>query len=125
MNKIVIITIIIVVLVLSAVTVYNNFTGKNEEYKVDIRGTVTDINIFGNSSSILVEGQIENDTQYDKASVRIDENTLITKLNLSRSIEISEINIGDIVEVTFIGPVAESYPVQAKAKLVHIIQVVD
>lgn len=122
MRRIIIVVIILIVLVLSAIAVYDNFVDVSKNFRIDIRGTITNVTLFGDTASILVEGQIENDTYYDKASVRIDQNTLITKLSLNRSISVSEINVGDKVEVTFKGPVAESYPVQASAELVHIIK---
>lgn len=122
MKRIIIIVIIVLILVLCSIAVYDNFVDRSKNLKVDIRGTITNITKFGDTATILVEGQIENDTSYDKASVRIDSNTLITKLALSRSVSISEIKIGDKVEVTFKGAVAESYPVQATAGSVHIIE---
>jgi beta-N-acetylhexosaminidase len=121
MRRIIIITIIILVLALSMIAVYNNFLDRNKKFRVDIRGTVTNINKITGAATILVEGKIESDTYYDKASVRIENNTLITKLSLSRYVDMSEIKVGDKVEVTFKGAVAESYPVQATAELVHII----
>lgn len=122
MKRYVIIAIILIILLLSIIIVSNNYIDKTEDFRIDIRGTITNININGSNGTILVEGKIESDTYNDKASVRINENTLITKLAISRNIDITELKIGDRVEVTFIGPVAESYPVQATGKLIHIIE---
>jgi len=122
MRRIVLIGIIFVILLLSTLVVYNNYIDKSEIFRIDIRGTVTNITIFGDTATILVEGERETDTYYDKASIRIDQKTLITKTPLSRAIDISEISIGNKVEATFTGPVLESYPVQAVAKLVNIIE---
>ncbi len=122
MKRYVIIAIILIILVLSSIIVFNNYIDKAEDFRIDIRGTITNININGSNGSILVEGKIESDTYNDKASVRINENTLITKQTVNKNIDISQLKVGDEVEVTFIGPVAESYPVQATAKLVRIIE---
>jgi hypothetical protein len=122
MRRIVLIGIIFGILFVSTLVVYDNYVDKSEVFRIDIRGKVTNIAIFGDTATILIEGQQEADTYYDKASISIDQKTLITKTPLSRAIDISEISIGDKVEVTFIGPVRESYPVQAVGKLVNIIE---
>ena len=122
MRRLIIIAIIFVVLLLSAFAVYNNYVDTSKIFRIDIRGTVTNVSRFGDTTTILVEGQRESDTYYDKASIRIDKKTLITKNPFSKVIDISEITVGDKVEVTFIGPVAESYPVQALAELINIIE---
>ena len=121
MKRIIIIAIILLILVLSTLTVYNNYIDKSKINRIDIRGTVTNISVFGNTTTILVEGQKEDDTYYDKASIRTDVKTLITKDLPSKKINVGEIKIGDKIEVTFTGPVAESYPVQAVAQLINII----
>ena len=121
MRRLVLIAIIFVILVLSAVAVYNNYVDTSKIFRIDIRGTVTNVSRFGDTATILVEGQQESDTYYDKASIRIDKKTLITKSPFSKIIDISEITVGDKVEVTFNGPVAESYPVQAVAELINLI----
>ena len=69
----------------------------------------------------MVEGKIEADTIFDKASVRINTDTMIQKDNLNRLFEVTDLRIGDKVEVFFKGPVAESYPVQGTAEIVRII----
>jgi hypothetical protein len=86
-----------------------------------IRGLITEINSGNGNVSILVEGNIEEDTQYDKALVRITDDTMIQKDDMSRLFEVKDIRVGDRVEVYFTGPVAESYPVQAVASIVRIL----
>ena len=95
--------------------------GETDNYKIGIRGIIKDISTSSGSATILVEGKIEADTVYDKASVRINADTMIQKDNLSRLFEITDLKIGDTVEVTFKGAVAESYPVQGTAEIVRII----
>ena len=89
--------------------------------KIGIRGEITSIE-WGRRCYLIGEGKKEEDTIYDKASVRIDSNTTIQKKDSNDKIEISDIEIGDIVEIIFTGAVAESYPVQGKAKIVRLIE---
>jgi len=74
-----------------------------------------------------VEGPLYEDTSYDKAYISITPSTLIFKIdNLLSSnsqfipIPFRELQTGMIVEVTFTGPVLESYPVQATAKKIVV-----
>ena len=85
----------------------------------DIRGTVSAITVTGDTAVMLVEGKTEDDTLYDKASVRMDEKTQVMKDGQPAGI--SDIRQGDQVEAVFEGVVAESYPVQAYAKTVRIL----
>jgi len=100
----------------------DNITDTDTNNKiVGIRGIVTDITVDNNEGNILVEGSIEEDTTYDKASVTITEDTIIQKGSLNTSFQLKDIKLGDKVEVVFKGPVAESYPVQGNADIVRII----
>jgi len=90
---------------------------------IGIRGVVKDIVQGKDGITMLVEGRLEHDTSFDKASVTVNmsskvlrDNTLITTL-----FAFSEIQEGNTVEVTFNGPVAESYPVQGVAATVRIV----
>ena len=98
-----------------------NTTAKEPERKIGIRGTVSEISTDGDYGSILVEGKLYEDTDYDKASIRITKDTLIKKDALSKLFIFKDIQVGDFVEVIFDGPVAESYPVQGKAGVVKIV----
>jgi beta-N-acetylhexosaminidase len=66
---------------------------------------------------LLIEGEIEPDTQYDKASVRVDEDTEIYRLTggVMEDASWDDLAQEQTVEAWFEGPVAESYPVQAYA----------
>jgi beta-N-acetylhexosaminidase len=94
-----------------------------EKDKIGIRGQVT--NIFMNDdktvTGIMVEGKVENDTMVDKASIKIDKRTKILLGNRNQKFISSELKEDMMVEVVFEGPVAESYPVQGKAKTIRII----
>jgi len=72
-------------LILSACT-----AGSPPAESPDIRGTVTSFDISGGVGSILVEGEIEQDTGYDRASVRIEEGTSVFDSN-GDAIEASDV----------------------------------
>lgn len=124
MRRIYIFGAVVIMVILCVIVSYGYFVDRSQD-RVDIRGTVKNVTIYGNAATILVEGQKENDTSYDKASVRIDQHTLITMGVTSRDVDVGVIQVGDKVEVTFTGPVAESYPVQALAELINIIEEVE
>ena len=87
---------------------------------IGIRGEVTNITENQESLTILVEGVIDADTEYDKASVAIDGSTVIESADGS-ALEAGDISLGDTVEIVFDGAVAESDPVQGTAKIVRIL----
>lgn len=89
-----------------------------------IRGEVTsaelDTDAEGDTGTILIEGEIEDDTVYDKASARITQDTQVFAQDGTLAAA-GDIAVGQRVEVWFTGPVAESYPVQATASDVRIL----
>lgn len=85
-----------------------------------IKGEVISIN--EQAKRFYVEGEIEEGILYDKAHITVNEETVVYVFEEGRG-EIaifSMIEEGDTVEVWFVGPVAESYPVQAIAGKVFI-----
>jgi hypothetical protein len=89
-----------------------------------IRGEITTLSIAdGEVSSVLVEGEVEPGTAFDKASLRVDENTAVYRLEGSDRVEASRDDLaeGQRVEAWIVGPVAESYPVQAHAGQIVIL----
>ena len=85
-----------------------------------IRGQVTDITAGEDKIVIHVEGMVEDDTMYDKASVTVDADTAVAADD-GTLFDMGDIAMGDTVEVVFRGVVAESYPVQGKARSVTVI----
>lgn len=80
-------------------------------------GVSAEPNPEGKIVSIMVEGPTTENQPYDKASVSLREHTKIYKkqgAELTRA-AIEELTVGSEVEIAFDGPVAESYPVQALA----------
>jgi len=96
--------------------------GTKDNSKASIRGYVTEIIISESGANILVEGKIEEDTEFDKASVSINSDTVIKKDGIKGKLNVSDIKRGDKVEVVFTGAVAESYPVQGTAKSIRILK---
>lgn len=96
----------------------------------DIRGEITDLGIAGRRSqdmgilgAILVEGEIKEDTLYDKAGITINDQTRIVMVQkeMRWQVAFDVLQVGQQVEVRFSGPVAESYPVQATAAEIAIL----
>jgi beta-N-acetylhexosaminidase len=107
-----------------------NLSISNYGKEADIRGSITSIYQATEDStgdvigSILIEGNIEKDTEYDKASVTITKETRIFE---SKSGKLIKANFDSLkpnqrVQALFTGPVAESYPVQVRAKEVVILE---
>ncbi|MDZ4717141.1 MAG: hypothetical protein SH847_01625 [Roseiflexaceae bacterium] len=91
------------------------------------RGTITQVNqaITGDIlGSLLVEGKLETDTHYDRASITITKQTVVLEQQGQnrRSITFADLQKGQLVQVGFIGAVAETYPVQAQADEVVILK---
>lgn len=101
------------------------------EIRVDIAGTVTGIypaegplRAQGMLGAILVEATQGEKTTYDKASVAITEKTRIFEQvgQERRAATFAALQVGQRVQAQFIGPVMESYPVQATADAVVILK---
>lgn len=93
---------------------------KENNNKVAIRGLVTEKSQEDEIGYILVEGKIEEDTEFDKASVSINTKTKIINEKSDEKLNLSDLKVGDVVEVIIDGPVRESYPVQIDAKIIRI-----
>lgn len=93
---------------------------------VDIRGKVVQArrNAQGEPpvGTLQVEGALEPGTRYDKATIHVGHKSRIFLGRGGKPTSFSFIHIGDLVEVTFTGPVAESYPVKATAATVVILE---
>ncbi len=92
---------------------------------VSIRGDIVDIQAAdGTGTSVRIEGEIEPDTAYDAAVVSITEQTKIYRQTGSerREVTADELASGQRVEAVFTGPVMESYPVQATASQIVILE---
>lgn len=90
-----------------------------EKAPVSIRGEI----MMAKGSGILVEGKKEDDTSHDKAMVTIIKKTTILRVEgeLLKPATADDLKKGVRVEITFTGPVKESYPVQADARRIVIL----
>jgi hypothetical protein len=97
----------------------------SEVQQVDIRGTVVEVHhmeapggergaILG---AVLIEGVVEEDTIYDKASITISRATDIFARVGEKPIPAAfdDVAVGQRAEVRFAGPVMETYPYQGMA----------
>jgi len=103
-----------------------NKDNDNTSPKIGIRGIVMDITPITGGIQVFIEGEIEDDTDYDKAYVSLTSKTKIFKGQEELTASPDEvIKLGQTLEIDFDGAVAESYPVQGKALFVRIIQGVE
>jgi hypothetical protein len=99
-------------------------------WAADIRGKITSIspadpqNAGRFLGAVLIEGAIQKDTTHDKAMTRVWAQTQLFKMENGKKIEahFSDLKVGQTVEATFSGPVAESYPVLATAGEIVILK---
>jgi beta-N-acetylhexosaminidase len=104
---------------------------KDEPEKADIRGSFTNVSASDDDAkkkgflcTLRVEGTKEKTTTYDKASVKITGKTKILKQDgrERKEAKVEDIRKGCKVQIDFTGPVAESYPVQATAGTIVILE---
>jgi beta-N-acetylhexosaminidase len=99
--------------------------------KIDIRGSITKMTPASDEAKkkglvavLMVEGEKSKDTGYDKASVKVMDKTAIKKMvgKDRKDAKFEDLKVGAKVTATFTGPVLESYPVQATAKEIVILE---
>ena len=100
--------------------------GGDRSEKLSIRGSVKSVSdLSGAQGKLLaVEGMVEPDTEHDKASVKADRRTAVYRIGQDgkkSKASLDDLKAGIQVEIRFDGPVALSYPVQAKAGEIVII----
>jgi beta-N-acetylhexosaminidase len=94
----------------------------------DIRGQITQVSPAEGRSGVLgqvlIEGRKEADTQVEKASVTVNTETRLFLLQGQerKPVEFAALQVGQLVEARFSGPVRESYPVQATAAAITILE---
>lgn len=73
--------------------------------------------------SVLIEGELEEDTRFDRASVTVTDATRIYRREGDgfTAAAFADLEAGQLVQAVFTGPVAESYPVQATAEEIVIL----
>ena len=96
-------------------------------FAADVRGKITSISVSATNpalGTVLIEGKVEKDTSVDKASARVTAETSIVRMEDGKKVagKFSDLKVGQTVEASFTGPVAESYPVQGAASEIVILQ---
>lgn len=89
-----------------------------------ISGSITTVTPgYGTLGSVLVEGPTGASAAYDKASVNITASTTLLRKIADgyEGVSFADLDVGMRVDVWFTGPVAESYPVQATADAVVVV----
>jgi hypothetical protein len=98
--------------------------------KPGIDGRVVQVDEIGTSSgessllgAILVEGTMQDGTPNARVSVSITKDTRLQQQDgqSRRNITIGSLKVGQRVQVTFRGPIAESFPMQASADEIVVI----
>ena len=99
-------------------------TTKSEGVSQVLQNTISVSGAGDIIGSILIEGNIEKDTEFDKASVTITKETRVFESKSGKLIKASfdSLKPNQRVQALFTGPVMESYPVQVKAKEVVILE---
>ena len=119
---------LLVVLVLSGCSLgkLDNPGDIQDTKQSDIHGTI--IKLTKNQAgellgSILVEGE-KGSKPYDKASIKVTQKTIIYEKSADKVVKskFDALQENLRVEVRFIGPVAESYPVQSTAEEITILK---
>jgi hypothetical protein len=97
-------------------------------FAADIRGKITSVTLANKNASglmgwIFVEGAKERVTSVDKASINVMARTDLFKMRDGKKAvaTFEDLKVGQMVEATFSGPVAESYPVQVTAGAIVIL----
>ena len=110
-----------------SMAVSENPVGVVSEKKADIRGKITAVNReTGNErllGTVMIESGAEQDAALDKARVRVTKQTHIFVIRDGKRLPATfdDLQIGAEVEAQFAGPVMESYPVQAAAKAITVL----
>lgn len=105
---------------LTLIIVFSLFGCNKKEEQIGIRGEIVEIYTVEERTSILIEGNIEEDTIYDKANAVIKDNTKIYKDE--EKVNVENLKEGQTVEVIFDGPVDETHPVKGTGKTIKIIE---
>ena len=105
-------------------------TGAVSVGSIDIRGTVIRLNRIEDlrrkkiRGGAQIEGTQDADTRYNKASVGITDETEFFRIvdGERKTASFADLKPGQRVEAKFTGPVLESYPVQATAAEIVVLE---
>ncbi len=96
--------------------------------KADMNGQIVGICLAdpqneNTQNSILIEGIVSGNSETHNVSVKVHNNTVITKKvgNKQENVTFSDLKTGQKVAVMFTGPFVDSYPPQTTAKEIVIV----
>ena len=84
-----------------------------------IRGTITDISL--SAEVVLVEEDPSDESSSAKGEFAVTKETEILERRGGKLASFEDLRVGQIVEATYAGPVAESYPTQGTAGRIVIL----
>jgi hypothetical protein len=89
----------------------------------DIRGTVESLSVDGGNGGFSINSKKFDDTDHDRARIRIREKTKVFRVEKDRRVEVGldQLKNGQTVQVKSDGAVMESYPVQFVAVEIEIL----
>jgi hypothetical protein len=114
-------------LLTAAVGLRHRATGQDQDRLISVQGVIAEIIPTGADDAnvegkILVEGQLEKDTQYDRMVVAVLNNTRIRRTNDPSWVgTLADLAVGRPVEVWFPEKVWVTYPPQVKAEAIHLL----
>ena len=85
----------------------------------DVRGVVTHVDRMGSTAMVRVEEAPADSAGSVKAVVTVEGDGVVWRMGGARG-TVGDVRAGQVVRVWFAGPVAESYPVRARARAVVI-----
>ena len=107
--------------------VYGAMIGTGGQKHTDMTGKIVGILVADNNStntnSILVQGIITNGNQYGNVSVKITNETQVLQKdgNKLNNGTFGNLQPGQKVDITFVGPIIQGYPPQATGNQITII----
>lgn len=92
-----------------------------EPFNPQMSGEILTISSTGSVFGIYIEGEASDESELTAASVTLNKETKLLNEN-GKNISFNDLKEGQWVAVEFEGDLAESYPVQATAKIVQLIE---
>lgn len=87
----------------------------------DMQGEITFIQNYDINQCIFVENYDDSKAIYKKAYVNITDETIIQNQGSKKKLSIKDLKMGDYIKVVFEENIIQTYPVQANAKIIEIV----
>ena len=92
-----------------------------DTFNPQMKGEILTLSTAGTAYGLYVEGEASEAYEYTAASITLNNQTQLQDSN-GKPLSFEDLDEGCWVEVEFEGPVAESYPVQAIAKTIRLVE---